>query len=72
MMEARLILAMSAQGYKLMLEPDQKVVPMQVITVKPRGPVRMRVEQRAEVHRGLGVGGPKRVFGRFKPSQADA
>jgi hypothetical protein len=36
-----------AQRYKLMLEPDQKVEPTQVITVKPRGPVRMRVEQRA-------------------------
>jgi cytochrome P450 len=57
MIEARLILAMVAQRYKLMLEPDQRVEPMQVITVKPRGPVRMRVEQRAEVHRGLGVSG---------------
>jgi len=38
MMEARLILAVVAQRYKLMLERDQKVVPMQVITVKPRGP----------------------------------
>ena len=47
MIEARLILAMVAQRYKLMLEPDQRVEPMQVITVKPRGPVRMRVEQRA-------------------------
>jgi len=47
MMEARLILAMVAERYKLTLEPDQKVEPMQVITVKPRGPVRMRVEQRA-------------------------
>ena len=52
MMEARLILATVAQCYKLMLEPDQNVAPMQVITVKPRGPVRMKVAQRAEVNRG--------------------
>jgi cytochrome P450 len=46
MMEARLILATVAQSYRLSLEPDQKVVPMQVITVKPRGPVRMRLRRR--------------------------
>src|SRR5215472_4626257 len=51
MMEARLILAMVAGRYRLTLEPDQRVEPMQVITVKPRGPVRMRVKQRAEVDR---------------------
>jgi len=53
MMESRLILATVAQRYQLRLEPDQNVVPMQVITVKPRGPVRMKVEQRTEVHPGL-------------------
>lgn len=51
MMEARLILATVAQRYKLSLEPSQKVVPMQVITLKPRGPVRMRLERR-EKERG--------------------
>jgi cytochrome P450 len=48
MTEARLILATVAQHYKLSLEPDQKVVPVQVITVKPRGPVRMKLQRRAD------------------------
>ena len=47
-MEARLILATVAQRYKLSLEPNQKVVPMQVITVKPRGPVRLKLRRRAD------------------------
>jgi cytochrome P450 len=46
LMEARLILATVAQRYQLSLEPGQKVVPMQVITVKPRGPLRMRLRRR--------------------------
>jgi cytochrome P450 len=46
MMEARLILATVAQRYKLSLEPNQKVVPVQVITVKPRGPVWMKLQRR--------------------------
>jgi cytochrome P450 len=46
MMEARLILATVAQRYKLSLEPDQNVVPVQVITVKPRGPVWMKLHRR--------------------------
>ncbi len=46
MMEARLILATVAQHYKLSLEPNQKVVPVQVITVKPKGPVWMKMHRR--------------------------
>jgi cytochrome P450 len=57
MMEARLILAIVAQRFRLVLEPGQHVKPMQVITVKPRGPVRMRVEKRAGVRPIQGVGG---------------
>jgi hypothetical protein len=38
-----------------MLEPDQKVEPTQVITVKPRGPVRMRGSNGREVHRDRGL-----------------
>jgi hypothetical protein len=30
------------------LEPNQKVVPVQVITVKPRGPVWMKLQRRAD------------------------
>jgi cytochrome P450 len=48
MMEARLILATVAQRYKLSLEPNQKVVPVQVITVKPKGPVWMKLQRRAD------------------------
>jgi cytochrome P450 len=55
MMEARLILATVAQRYRLSLEPGQKVVPMQVITMKPRGPVRMRVERRVGVRPRTGL-----------------
>ncbi|HKE24337.1 MAG TPA: cytochrome P450 [Bryobacteraceae bacterium] len=56
MMEARLILATVAQRYKLSLEPDQKVVPVQVITVKPRGPVWMRLERRGDATKVSGAG----------------
>jgi cytochrome P450 len=46
MMEARLILATVAQRYKLTLESDEPVKPVQLVTVRPSRPVRMRVEQR--------------------------
>ena len=48
MTEARLILATVAQRYKLSLEPNQKVLPVQVITVKPKGTVRMKLQRRAD------------------------
>jgi cytochrome P450 len=48
LMEARLILATVAQCYKLSLEPGQKVVPVQLITVKPRGPVWMNLRRRTD------------------------
>ena len=56
MMEARLILATLAQRYKLSLEPDQKIVPVQVITVKPRGPVWMKLQRRTNAGKVSGAG----------------
>lgn len=46
MMEARLILATVAQRCKLSLEPDQEVVPIQLVTVRPRDGIRMKVKVR--------------------------
>jgi cytochrome P450 len=49
MMAARLILATVAQRYKLSLEPLQEIVPIQLVTVRPSGPVRMRLKRREPV-----------------------
>ncbi len=46
MMEARLILATVAQRYRLSLEPGQDVRPVQLVTLRPNGPVRMRLKRR--------------------------
>jgi cytochrome P450 len=46
MMEARLILATVAQRYKLSLEPGQKIVPMQLVTVRPKYGLRMKLARR--------------------------
>ena len=48
LMEARLILATVAQRFQLSLEPDQKIVPIQLVTVRPNGPVRMRLARREQ------------------------
>jgi cytochrome P450 len=48
MMEARLILATLAQRWRLTLEPDQQVTPTQLVTVRPKNGLRMRVELRTE------------------------
>jgi cytochrome P450 len=45
-MEARLILATIAQRYKLLLEPDQTIMPIQLVTLRPNRPVRMRLDRR--------------------------
>jgi cytochrome P450 len=45
-MEARLILATVAQRCKLSLETDREVRPVQLITLRPRGPVRMKIAVR--------------------------
>jgi len=46
MMEARLILATVAQSYKLSLEPDATIKPIQLVTLRPSVPVRMRLDRR--------------------------
>jgi cytochrome P450 len=46
MMEARLILASMAQRYRLSLESDAPVRPVQLVTLRPGGPVLMRVSER--------------------------
>ena len=43
MMEARLIVAAVAQRYRLQLESDQEVVPIQLVTVRPKDGIRMRI-----------------------------
>jgi cytochrome P450 len=48
MMEARLILATLAQRWRLTLEPDQEVTPTQLVTVRPKNGLRMRVQLRTE------------------------
>jgi cytochrome P450 len=46
MMEARLILATVARHYRLRLDRDEPIRPVQLVTLRPSGPVRMRVERR--------------------------
>jgi cytochrome P450 len=46
LMEARLILATVAQRFRLTLEPNQDVRPIQLVTVRPRDGVRMRATTR--------------------------
>jgi len=47
LMEARLILATVAQRFRLTLEPNQDVRPIQLVTVRPRNGVRLRATTRA-------------------------
>jgi cytochrome P450 len=46
MMEARLIVATVVQRCHLSLEPGQEIVPMQLVTVRPKNGIRMRVSKR--------------------------
>jgi cytochrome P450 len=46
MMEARLILATLAQRYRLFLEPGQTIKPVQLVTLRPNGPIRMKFDRR--------------------------
>ena len=48
MMEARLILATVARRWRLTLEPGQAVVPVQLVTTRPRDGIRMRLHRRYE------------------------
>jgi cytochrome P450 len=50
MMEARLVLATVAQRYRLSLEPGQDIRPVQLVTLRPNGPVRMQIERRAAIN----------------------
>lgn len=45
MMEAQLILAMLVQAFRLELVPGQQVAPRPGITLRPRTPIRMRLEE---------------------------
>lgn len=47
LMEAQLVLATIAQRYRLRLVPGQRIVPEPMITLRPRGPIRMTLEERA-------------------------
>jgi cytochrome P450 len=46
MMEARLLLATLAQRWRFVLEPGQDVRPMQLVTVRAKDGIRMRLETR--------------------------
>jgi cytochrome P450 len=46
MMEARLILSAVVQRYKLRLEPHQEIVPIQMVTTRPKHGIRMRLVRR--------------------------
>ena len=46
MMEARLILATAVQRWRLSVEPGQQIVPMQLVTLRPKNGIRMRVNKR--------------------------
>lgn len=47
LMEARLLLATIAQRYRLRLAPGQRVTPEALITLNPKGGLRMTLQQRA-------------------------
>ncbi len=47
MMEARLILSTIAQVCQLSLEAAEEITPAQLVTLRPKSPVRMRVHRRA-------------------------
>jgi cytochrome P450 len=49
MMEARLIVATVAQRCRLSLEPGQEISPVQLVTVRPKNGIRMRVSVRKRV-----------------------
>ena len=55
MLEARLILATVAQRSRLSLEPGQTVVPVQLVTLRPRDRIRMRVHVREAARRPAAV-----------------
>ena len=44
MMEARLIVATLAQRWRFLLEPDQQVIPVQLVTLRPKNGIRMKLK----------------------------
>jgi len=44
MMEARLIVATVAQRWKFLLEPDQEVITVQLVTLRPKKGIRMKLK----------------------------
>lgn len=44
MMEAVLIVATMAQRWQFLLEPDPKVVPVQLVTLRPKNGIRMKLK----------------------------
>jgi len=56
MMEARLILATMAQQCRLTMNPSDTIRPVQLVTLRPSAPVRMKVERRrTETSRATGL-----------------
>ena len=45
MMEARLIVATLAQRWQFLLEPDQEVTPVQLVTLRPKNGIRMALKR---------------------------
>jgi hypothetical protein len=55
MMEVRLILATVVQRCQLLLEPGQEIVPMQLVTVRPKHGIRMRMAVREHANCSIGA-----------------
>jgi cytochrome P450 len=51
-MEARLILGTLAQRYKLSSHSPEKIAPVQMVTLRPGRPVRLRLEKRSPAQAG--------------------
>lgn len=43
MMEARLIVATVAQRWRFLREPDQEIIPVQLVTLPPKNRIRMKL-----------------------------
>ena len=52
MMEAKLVLATVSQRWRFALESNEAIRPIQLVTVRPGAPVRMRLERREPASRG--------------------
>lgn len=65
MMEARLILATMAQHFRLSLNSDEPIRPVQLVTLRPSGPVWMKVERRRTGEMQVSGAGAGRSNGEF-------